>query len=109
MNKLLIALKKKWLVGDGELLNIRNINFLKPAFIVGFFLGAFLFLSPSVHAATNISGQINSDTEWTVADSPYVVNATTINQNVTLTIDPGVVVKFNATTALKPSFLYKNE
>jgi hypothetical protein len=74
--------------------------FVKPAFIVGFFLGAFLLLSTPVHAATNVSGQINSDTEWTVANSPYVVSATTINQGATLTVDPGVVVKFNGTIAI---------
>lgn len=43
--------------------------------------------------ATTIEGQVTSNTEWTVAESPIIFNGTvTVNSGVTLTIDPGVTV-----------------
>ncbi len=46
--------------------------------------------------ALNVSGQIDSDTIWTLADSPVIVtDHLTILDGVTLTIQPGVVVKLN--------------
>jgi hypothetical protein len=46
-------------------------------------------------ASTEVSGTIPGDTTWTLAESPYVVTSDTqIPRGVTLTIDPGVVVKF---------------
>ena len=45
---------------------------------------------------TTISGIINTDTHWTMADSPVIVtDDVTVMNNATLTIDAGVVVKFN--------------
>jgi RHS repeat-associated protein len=46
---------------------------------------------------THISGQTyTTNQEWTTSGSPYVVDGTvTVNTGVTLTIDPGVIVKFN--------------
>jgi hypothetical protein len=42
-------------------------------------------------------GSITTDTTWTAANSPYVVsNNITVASGVTLTIDPGVTVLFNA-------------
>ena len=53
----------------------------------------------SVRAApayTEVGGPIISDTTWTLANSPYIVVANVeVWQSVTLTIQPGVVVKFN--------------
>lgn len=53
----------------------------------------------SVRAApayTEVGGPIISDTTWTKAQSPYIVVANVeVWQGVTLTIEPGVVVKFN--------------
>ena len=46
---------------------------------------------------TYVSGLISSDTTWTVADSPYIVTGSIlVEEGVTLTIEPGVVVKFNS-------------
>ncbi len=45
---------------------------------------------------TNVSGTISSNTTWTLANSPYVVTGNvTVAAGVTLTVDAGVVVKFN--------------
>jgi hypothetical protein len=47
----------------------------------------------NVNASTQVGGTIASDTTWTLADSPFRLSgAITINNGVTLTIDPGVVV-----------------
>lgn len=45
---------------------------------------------------TQVSGIISTDTTWTLVNSPYIVtNDVTIKNGVTLTIEPGVVVKFD--------------
>src|SRR5947209_7322266 len=49
-----------------------------------------------VNAQTNVSGGIFSNTTWTKALSPYIVTDTVVVfPGVTLTIQPGVVVKFD--------------
>ncbi len=54
--------------------------------------------SSSVEATTNVTGDITSNTHWTLSGSPYWVQAVvTIHSGVTLTIDPGVVVKMEKT------------
>ena len=48
---------------------------------------------------TNVSGLISVDTTWTAANSPYhIVGNTTLNNDVTLTINAGVEVKFDNNT-----------
>jgi RHS repeat-associated protein len=45
--------------------------------------------------ATNVCGVISTNTTWSLANSPYLVTCdVTVNAGVTLTVDPGVVVKF---------------
>ena len=51
---------------------------------------------------TNVGGLISTDTTWTLAGSPYIVTSNITVQGTdgadgitTLTIEPGVVVKFN--------------
>jgi hypothetical protein len=57
----------------------------------------FVFLFPQViYAATYVGGTISQDTTWTLANSPYVAQSdVTVSSGVTLTIEPGVIVKFN--------------
>ena len=62
-----------------------------------------LFLCPAVSFAdTYVSGAITEDTTWTLAGSPYIVTGNVlVMEGVTLTIEPGVVVKFNSGLALQ--------
>lgn len=57
---------------------------------------------PSSGAAqTNVFGSINADTTWTTAGSPYLINAdVTVAESVTLTIQPGVDVRFSNAESL---------
>ncbi|MDD2666820.1 MAG: PKD domain-containing protein [Methanocellales archaeon] len=51
---------------------------------------------------TCVSGMISFDTTWTLANSPYiVVGGVLVNDGVTLTIEPGVTVKFDSGFALQ--------
>ncbi len=51
--------------------------------------------------ATYVEGQIDQNTLWTLADSPFLLsNDLTVNQNVTLTIEPGVEVRFGGPFSL---------
>lgn len=49
-----------------------------------------------------MSGFINANTTWNLAGSPYIVEGNALlSHGYTLTIDPGVVVKFNDSCALQ--------
>ena len=59
-------------------------------------------VGPVVKAQTNVNGFISQNTTWDLAGSPYIVIGNTLlSQGYTLTIDPGVTVKFNANCALQ--------
>ena len=59
-------------------------------------------ISFAVNAQTNVSGGIYSNTTWTLANSPYTVTDTVVVfPGVTLTIQPGVVVKFDSAMRLE--------
>jgi len=46
---------------------------------------------------TDVGGHITENTTWTLGDSPIIVtNSVTVDEGVTLTIDPGVLIKSNA-------------
>lgn len=50
-----------------------------------------------VNAETTFSGVINSDTTWTLANSPYSLTGNVlVNQSATLTIEPGVTINTHA-------------
>src|SRR5436190_20836193 len=52
--------------------------------------------------ATNVSGGIYANTTWTLANSPYiVVDTVVVFPGVVLTIEPGVVVKFETNKRLE--------
>jgi hypothetical protein len=55
---------------------------------------------PAVHA-TYVEGSITKDTIWTLVDSPFILsNNVTVNPSVTLTIEPGVQVRFGGEFSL---------
>ncbi len=62
------------------------------------FLATVLFLTVicfATNGQTNVSGGIYTNTTWTLANSPYiVVDTVVVFPGVTLTIEPGVIVKF---------------
>lgn len=52
--------------------------------------------------ATNVSGIISSNTTWTLANSPYVITGNVLlDSGYTLTIQPGVIVKFDSLKCLQ--------
>jgi murein DD-endopeptidase MepM/ murein hydrolase activator NlpD len=55
---------------------------------------------------TSVSGTITNNTTWSVASSPYVITGNVfVMEPATLTIEPGVVVKFQLNTSL---YIYYN-
>jgi uncharacterized repeat protein (TIGR01451 family) len=54
-------------------------------------------MAPAAATATEVSGNINTDTTWTLANSPYVLTGNIfIGNGATLTIQPGVKVSATA-------------
>lgn len=69
--------------------------------IIQFFLILFLFIGHG-SAQTNVSGLISSNSTWTISGSPYIVTGNIlVSSGITLTIKPGVVVKFNQNLYLR--------
>ena len=65
------------------------------------FISVFYFSAHYALAGTNVTDDITSNTIWTVAESPYIVSTNLyIAPSTTLTIEPGVVVKFESYSGL---------
>jgi hypothetical protein len=78
------------------ILDKRNLLHLLSSFLVLF------WMVPLATADTNVSGTISTDTTWSLADSPYIVTSGITVKGTdgadgitTLTIEPGVEVRFN--------------
>jgi hypothetical protein len=73
-----------------------------PHLLPATFAFVVLFLCPRLAAAqTSVSGTLAANTTWTVAQSPIVVTSTVqVPAGITLTIEPGVVVRFDAAQGL---------
>ncbi len=70
-----------------------------PNKAVLFFFSLVFFFFPffHAHAATTIDADVEEDTTWAVADSPYIISAgVTVWPGATLTIEPGTIVKFDS-------------
>ena len=78
-------------------------NEIKLALMVLFFSFLFLWNINYADASTTISAPIDTDTTWTLENSPYVIysydilrgftHVPLVSSGVTLTIEPGVIVK----------------
>lgn len=74
---------------------------MKKFYFIFLFLFS-LFYVQNIFAQTVVSGNITVNTTWTKAKSPYIVTGTVnIYQNVTLTIEPGVVVKLDSSVSIQ--------
>jgi hypothetical protein len=74
---------------------------LKIIFILSFNVQLLLGLNNLIFSQTYISGILSSNTTWTLNNSPYIVTGNTVLlQGLTLTIDPGVVIKFDSSIIL---------
>ncbi|MFZ1752836.1 MAG: right-handed parallel beta-helix repeat-containing protein, partial [Caldilineaceae bacterium] len=83
-------------------LSSRNYVFWIPLLLALLFVGSQGISQAEV--ATDVGGPIFSNTTWTAANSPYLAtNSVQVMNGATLTIEPGVVVKFAAGKALSVS------
>ena len=77
-------------------------NTFKSSICFFFIILTALFTSTIGFADTEVRGTISQNTQWTADKSPYLATGSVIvKQGVTLTVDPGVTVKFNPNTALQ--------
>jgi hypothetical protein len=78
-----------------------NSKSLSSAFLTAIIISGLILVSMAhfgaVHASTEVTGIISSDTTWTKANSPYsLTGPVAINEGVTLAIQPGVTVNINS-------------
>ena len=75
---------------------LRLSFFIRLTSVLAIVIAFLLINTRIVHADTQVGGPIISNTTWTLVNSPYIVIASIdVWEGVTLTIEPGVTVKFN--------------
>ena len=81
---------------------------LNKSFLISIFLSAIFIIQPStLTASTHVSGRISEDTTWSLKNHPYIVDSTVYvygdspDKTVTLSIEPGVEIRFNTNTYLQ--------
>lgn len=71
---------------------MKNILFLALSCII---------LSTGVIGQTNVTNNIDENTVWDLAGNPYVIkNSVSVTAGISLSIEPGVMVKFDSSTSL---------
>ena len=74
-----------------------NLRKLACIILITVFLVSGLLVLDQAHAVTSVYGSINENTTWTAINSPYYLTGTvTVNNGVTLTIQPGVTVNLGS-------------
>ncbi len=86
---------------------MENLRYFWHTTVVLAILVVAILLFPSGgFAATSVGGRISTDTTWALSGSPYIVTSSVqfygnTSTPITLTIEPGVVVKFQTGTYLQ--------
>ena len=61
-----------------------------------------IVIPQNTYSQTNVNGFISSDETWSLLNSPYIVTGNImVNEGVTLTIEPGVIIKFETEKILQ--------
>ncbi|MEO8149429.1 MAG: T9SS type A sorting domain-containing protein [Bacteroidia bacterium] len=75
---------------------------MKTKLALSIILLSVFFIYEEGMAQTNVSGFISANTTWNLAGSPYIlVGNTLVSHGYILTVEPGVIVKFNTDKALQ--------
>ena len=83
-----------------RLVLIRYSPWLRRAMAAAVFVVAALAFPQAALAGISVSGNIASNTTWALADNPITVaDDVTVDAGVTLTVEPGVTVKFDSLKA----------
>lgn len=79
-------------------MNMKKIKILSILIIAS---AVFFLLKNTAKADTEVSGNITTNTVWTLTDSPFIVKDTVqVLQGVKLTLEPGVTIKFTKDTGM---------
>lgn len=82
-------------------LEVKSFEVHKLGLILGLFVAVFFCMPKFAHADTVVGGMIDSNTVWTKAQSPIIVQTTVgVRNGAVLNIEPGVIVKLKPNTVL---------